>query len=142
MTFILIFDFYGSNYDIIYEIQIILIFSPRYYFYSSSHGEFVFLPAQWCCITVTIVGCYFCRFSLFPPFGWVQPLVGISEYVRSTFLIYHHISIYNYFVLDFYRLDNAVSHSLEILFQRNGAMSLSPFLLFFYIIFLCFLLED
>ena len=38
----------------------------------------------------------FCCFYLFPPHGWMQPLVGITDYIRSTllsdniFAIYHH----------------------------------------------------
>ena len=38
----------------------------------------------------------------------------------------HTIAIYHYFIQDPYRIDCAVSHSIEILFQRNGAISPSP----------------
>ena len=56
-----------------------------------------FLPAQWWRITVTVVGCYFCLFSLFPPHGLVRPLVGVTDFIGSTFLkrlSYQYISLF------------------------------------------------
>ena len=37
----------------------------------------------------------FCRFHLFVPHGWVQLLVGIADYIGSTLLIDHIITIYH-----------------------------------------------
>ena len=70
----------------------------------------------------------FYRF-LFPPRGWVLPLVEITDCIRSTFLSNHIIAVYNYFVRDSYRLDGTASHSIAILSQRNGAISMSPLLI-------------
>ena len=57
---------------------------------------------------------FFCRFYLFPPRRWVQPLVGITNYTGSTLISDHIIDIYNYFIQDPYRLDCLVSYSLRI----------------------------
>ena len=71
--------------------------------------------------------CSFWRFYLFPPHGWVQLLIGIADCIRRTFLSDHIVNICHYFVRDIYRLNCVVSHSLEILFQKNCATSPSLF---------------
>ena len=72
---------------------------------------------------------FFCRFYLFPPRRWVQPLVGITNYTGSTLISDHIIDIYNYFIQDPYRLDCVVSYSLAVLFQNNGAVSPPPWVI-------------
>ena len=81
-------------------------------------------PSQW-----VIFSSY-----LFPPLIWVQPLNEINYYIRSTLLSNYIIAIYHYFIRDPYELVIAVSHSLAILFQRNCAVSPSPwfYLVLFY----------
>ena len=41
------------------------ICSLHCYFYSSCHGDFVFIPAEWCRLTVTVVACHFLSFFCF-----------------------------------------------------------------------------
>ena len=81
-----------------------------------------FIPNQWQCITVSFY-CTFCLLYLFHPHGWVQQMFGTTYRKGSTFLSDHIIAIYPYL------FDCAVSYFVVILFQRNGAVSLSPFLL-------------
>ena len=88
LRFKLWYHFWNSNYY--------FNFCPYFYLYSFSHSEF-FLPAQWWRITVTVVGCYFCLFSLFTPHGLVRPLVGVTDFIGSTFLkrlSYQYISLF------------------------------------------------
>ena len=88
----------------------------------SSH----FILSQWSCITPPVVYCCFCIIYLFTPRGWVIPLVGITDCIRSTFLRDHIIAIYHHFIHETCRINWAVSHYLAILYQRNGTISQSP----------------
>ena len=55
----------------------------------------------------------------------------IGDSIGSALLSYHIIAIYHWFVHDYYQFDFVVSRSLELLFQRNGAVSPLPSLLQF-----------
>ena len=59
----------------------------------------VFLWSQWHRFTVTVVDFIFWSFSVTHPHGWVQPLVGLADYIDSTFLSDHIISIYHHIFL-------------------------------------------
>ena len=52
-----------------------------------------FLPAQWRSFTVTVADFLFWSFSMIPPHGWLQPLVGVAGCIGSTFLSDHIIAI-------------------------------------------------
>ena len=84
---------------------------------------------------------FFCSFYLFLSRGWVWPLTGITDYIRSTLLSYHIIYVYHYFIQYPYRIDGAVFYSLEISFQCNGSISLLPCFIFF-LTSICFFLID
>ena len=87
-------------------------------------------------------GLFFCRFYFFPPRGRVRPLVGITDYIRSTLLSDHIIDIYHYFIQDPYGLDCAVWPYLEILFQGNGTISLLPLFIVFLYFLICLPFTD
>ena len=62
----------------------------------------------------------------------MQPIVGITDYIISNFLSDWIIAIYHYFICNPYQLNCVASHSLDILFQRNVAISL---LMWFIVVF-------
>ena len=114
---ILIFDFYNLNYNIIIEIQIFIIdFSSWLLLVIHSRWKFPRKMASY--------HRHHCWLLLL--FVFICFLLGITDYIISTLLIDHIIAIYHYFIQDSYHIDRVVSHSLEILFQRNGAISPSP----------------
>ena len=54
-----------------------------------------FILSQWSHFIITVVDCYI-FFSVIPAHGLVQPLVGVADYIGSTFLIDNIIAIYHY----------------------------------------------
>ena len=111
--------------DNIIAINHYFLFEPYWIDWTISHSLLILLqyngeisPSPWIII--------FCHFSLFTPHGWVQLLVGITDYTISDLLSDHVIAIYHYFKHVPYLIDCAVSHYLAILFQHNVAISLSP----------------
>ena len=75
---------------------------------------------------------YFC-FLVVDEFN--HSLISLTTWV-STFMGDRIITIYNYFICDHYQLNNVVSHYLMILFQRNGAVSPSPWFIAVFVIFI------
>ena len=51
--------YYLCNYNHSYNV------SPHWYFKQYSTSELLFIPAQWCCITVTVVDFFFVHFCIF-----------------------------------------------------------------------------
>ena len=58
--------------------------NPHCYFKQYRYSEFLFIAALWCCITLTVVDCFFVHFCMFPPCIWVWPIVWITDYIGST----------------------------------------------------------
>ena len=98
------------------------------------------IPVQWRHISGAMVYCFPPLF--YPSRGWVIPLVGITDYIRSTFLRDHIIDTYHHLIHDPYRRDGAVSHFPEFLFQGNVVISPPPWVIVGFFLFLCSPLAD
>ena len=132
----------NSKYDIIYEIQIIIIFlsslltlvvqSWQVFFY---HHNIFISPSP-----LLIVIC--CCFPFFPLRRWVWPLVGITDYIGNNYLSDHNITIYNYLIRALYRLNDAVSHSLAIYSSAMAPYHRRYISVLFFVIFNFFIPVD
>ena len=56
----------------------------------------VFLQAQCRHFTVNVVDCCILKFSVTPPHRWLQPLIGIADYIVITLTSNHIINIYHH----------------------------------------------
>ena len=67
----------------------------------TSHPVMVifFLPEQWRHFTVTVVDCYISHNYFPPPHKWVKLLIGMADYIKSTYLRDHIISILLYIII-------------------------------------------